>query len=90
MTVVQVMGAQNLTNRFYTVHPRRNDRFLRAAPDLQALYPEVDFTEFHFTRHLLRTLRWSSADRFEVVAEELRAVWVAPDGRIAARHAAAR
>jgi hypothetical protein len=76
VTVVQVMGAQNLTNRFYAVHPRRNDRFLRAAPDLQAMYPEVDFTEFHFTRHLLRTLRAVGADRFEVVAEELRAGWV--------------
>jgi hypothetical protein len=76
VTVVQVMGAQNLTNRFYTVHPRRNDRFLRASADLLAMYPEVDFTEFHFTRHLLRTLRSVSANRFEVVAEELRAGWV--------------
>ena len=27
VTVVQIMGAQNMTNRFYAVHPRRNDRF---------------------------------------------------------------
>ena len=61
VTVVQIMGAQNLSNRFYTVHPRRNDRFVHAAPGLRALYRDIDFTEFHFTRHLLgallRTLR---------------------------------
>ena len=28
VTVVQLMGAQNTSNRFYAVHPRRNDRFL--------------------------------------------------------------
>jgi Domain of unknown function (DUF6473) len=74
--VVQVMGAQNLTNRYYSVHPRRNDRFLAASPLLQALFPEVDFTDFHFTRHMLRTLQAISANRFEVLAEELRAAWV--------------
>lgn len=75
--VVQVMGAQNLSNRYYTVHPRRNDRLITATPLLRAMFRDVDFTEFNFTRHLLFTLRRRSADRFEVLAEELRAVWVA-------------
>ena len=74
--VVQIMGAQNLSNRYYTVHPRRNDRFLGATPVLRAIFKDVDFTEFHFTRHLLTTLHATSADRFEVIAEELRAAWV--------------
>jgi len=74
--VVQIVGAQNLTNRFYAVHPRRNDRFLSAAPVLRTIFREVDFTEFHFTRHMLQTLQSTSPDRFEVVAEELRAAWV--------------
>ncbi len=77
VAVVQVMGAQNLSNRYYTVHPRRNDRFLGATPLLKAIFPQVDFTEFAFTRHMLTTLQARSADRFEVVAEELRAAWVA-------------
>jgi hypothetical protein len=76
-TVVQVMGAQNLSNRFYTVHPRRNDRFLAATPGLKALYPQVDFTEFSFTRHLLTALHSASPDRFEVIADELRTAWLA-------------
>jgi hypothetical protein len=85
LAVVQILGAQNLTNRFYTVHPRRNDRFLAAALLLRQMFPEVDFTEFHFTRHMLRALRAASPDRFEVVAEELRAAWVARMGDLLGR-----
>lgn len=73
--VVQVLGAQNLTNRFYSVHPRRNDRFVAASADLQALYRDIDFTEFTFTRHLLAVLQSRSPARFAVLAAELQAAW---------------
>ncbi len=76
VAVVQIVGAQNLTNRFYAVHPRRNDRFLNASALLQTIFREVDFTEFNFTRHMLGTLQTVSADKFEVLAEELRSAWV--------------
>lgn len=75
--VLQVTGAANLTNRFYSVHPRRNDRFIAATAELRALYREVDFTEFSFTRHMLTSLQAVSRDRFETVAEELRRTWTA-------------
>jgi hypothetical protein len=75
--VLQITGAQNMTNRFYAVHPRRNDRFIKATSMLRTLYRDVDFTEFHFTRHLLTHLRGLSADRFGVVEAELREAWVA-------------
>ncbi|KUF10085.1 DUF6473 family protein [Pseudoponticoccus marisrubri] len=75
--VVQVMGAQNMSNRFYAVHPRRNDRFLRASERLESLYPEVDFTEFHFVRHMLGRLRAVSAERYATVLEELQMAWLA-------------
>ncbi|MGF6859831.1 hypothetical protein ABIE69_000386 [Rhodobacteraceae bacterium MBR-64] len=74
--VVQITGAQNLSNRFYAVHPRRNDRFVRGTAALAALYPEVDFTEFNFNRHMLQTLRARAPDRFEAVVAELKSVWV--------------
>ena len=77
VTVIQVTGAHNTSNRFYAVHPRRNDRFLRASPLLKAIYREVDFTEFHFTRHMLSTLFTLSPERFAVVAQELQVAWVA-------------
>ncbi len=85
MAVVQVLGAQNLTNRYYAVHPRRNDRFLRAEPLLQSLYPEVDFTEFHFTRHMLRSLHVAGPVRFKLLAQELRACWLARMAALLAR-----
>lgn len=76
VTVVQVTGAHNLSNRFYSVHPRRNDRVVAPLPALRALYPEVDFTEFAFTRHLCAALAARSPRRFAAVAEALRATWV--------------
>ncbi|MEL6204812.1 MAG: DUF6473 family protein [Pseudomonadota bacterium] len=75
-TVIQVVGAHNLTNRFYTVHPRRNDRFITATPLLRNLYPEVDFTEFSFTRHMLTALETVSPERLQTVATELQDVWL--------------
>jgi hypothetical protein len=74
--VVQILGAQNLSNRYYTVHPRRNDRFLGATPALKALFREVDFTEFNFTRHMVQGLISVSPPRFDHVVEELREAWV--------------
>ena len=85
VTVVQLLGAQNLTNRFYAVHPRRNDRFLRAAQPLRLLYPEVDFTEFHFNRHMLQALHAVDPLRFEQLADELRIAWVARTAEIVRR-----
>ena len=77
VTVLQLMGPQNMSNRFYAVHPRRNDRFLRASGAMRAIYREVDFTEFNFTRHMLTALQDRYPERFEAVADELRAAWVA-------------
>lgn len=74
--VVQVLGAQNQSNLYYTVHPRRNDRVLGVTGAMRALYPEVDFTEFHFTRHLLQSLHGVSRGRFGLVVAELQARWV--------------
>lgn len=75
--VFQIVGAQNLSNRFYKVHPRRNDRFLTASPMLKAVYPEVDFSDFHFTKHMLNHLHAVSSERFTVVFAELQKAWVA-------------
>ena len=77
VSVVQMLGAINLSNRFYAVHPRRNDRFLRASNLMRSVFPEVDFTEFNFTRHMLGTLHARAPDRFEAVVTELRASWIA-------------
>ncbi len=75
--VLQVMGAQNMSNRFYKVHPRHNDRFVSAGEGLCALYPEVDFAEVHYTRHLMQVLQQAGAERFDLVRSELQSAWSA-------------
>ncbi|TCM86933.1 DUF6473 family protein [Rhodovulum steppense] len=85
VTVIQALGAHNMSNRFYVVHPRRNDRFLRASAMLKALYPGIDFTEYHFTRHLLGALREKSPTAFEIVVAELQMAWQARMRMLATR-----
>lgn len=80
--VLQIGGAHMLSNRFYTVHPRRNDRFVRASEALVALYPEVDFSEHVFTRALCSALHRAAPERFALVVEELQAAWVARTRRL--------
>lgn len=77
LAVVQVLGAANMSNRFYRVHPRRNDRFLTASSALAAVYDEVDFTDFTFTRHMLQALHSVDPDRFCIVVDELQMAWTA-------------
>ncbi len=77
VTVIQLMGAPNMSNRFYAVHPRRNDRFLRASTLMKTIFREVDFTDFHFTRHMLSALMALAPDKYALVAEELKSAWVA-------------
>ena len=74
--VVQISGAEGLSNPFYTVHSRRNDRFLATTPLLRDLFPEVDFTDIHFTRHLLLVLQRTDPARFAQVVTGLRANWL--------------
>jgi len=76
VTLVQVPNAANLSNRFFMVHPRRNDRFLRASSLLQTAFHDVDFTDFTFVRHMLETLKETSSDRFELVVEEMQKAWL--------------
>jgi hypothetical protein len=77
ITVVQVMGAQNMTNRFYAVHSRRNGRFISTSWLLQAIYRDVDFADFHFNKHMLTRLLAVCPNRFEVERQELQEAWLA-------------
>ncbi|SIS81540.1 hypothetical protein SAMN05421759_10412 [Roseivivax lentus] len=76
LCVMQVIGAQNMSNRFYSVHPRRNDRFVKASDALMTLYPDVDFSQIAFTGALMTTLFDTSPERFEVVVREVQVAWV--------------
>ena len=82
--VIQITGAQNMSNRMYRVHPRRNDRFVQASEVLMTLFPEVDFTEFAFTRHMLGALAGIDTHRFAMVVTELQEAWIARMTRLVA------
>lgn len=75
-TIIEIMGAASLSNRFYKVHPRRNDRFVGVSELLKLAYQDVDFTDIHFVRHLLHTMQSKGRERFEIICEELQEVWL--------------
>lgn len=75
VTVIQLLGAQNMSNRFYAVHPRRNDRFLRASSLMRSIFRGVDFTEFNFTRHMLSALKEREPEKFALLEVELQEAW---------------
>jgi hypothetical protein len=76
ITVVQIMGAANLSNSFYTVHPRRNDRFIQASPMMERLFPDVDFMEFNYTHHLLGKMKRVSPEGYQHLVRNLQETWV--------------
>lgn len=75
LVVLQLMGAHLMTNRFYKVHRRRNDRFLKATTSLKTLYPDVDFSQFAFVGHMLRRLHRVDPDSFALLVAGLRQGW---------------
>ncbi|MEO9894745.1 MAG: DUF6473 family protein [Paracoccaceae bacterium] len=77
ISVVQIVSPRNMSNRFYSVHPRRNDRFLKPSALLETVYREVDFSQFNFTKHMLKRLHEVSPERFRAVKEELQSAWSA-------------
>lgn len=83
ITVVQAMSAANISNRYYAVHPRRNDRFIQASPALEKLFPDIDFTQFSFTRHLLAALQDASPLKYALVVRDLQATWQSRMRRVA-------
>ena len=84
VAVIEVMGAHTLSNPYFRVHPRRNDRFIAAEPALTALFPEIDFTDFAFTLHMLGALEAADPDRFARVAAALRKAWLRQMARLVA------
>ncbi len=76
VVVIELMGAINLSNRFYKVHPRRNDRFTRPLDPLLRMVPNFEMTDVHFTGHLLAELRRIAPEVQPVVLAELQACWV--------------
>ncbi len=75
VTVLQVLGAQNMSNRLYSVHSRRNDRFLSVSPELRDMFPKVDFADINFTGHLIEELS-RDVIAFQRLVDELKWAWL--------------
>ncbi len=74
--VIQAMSASAISNRMYTVRPRRNAR-LHAVSDLMTgLFPDVDFSKFSFVNAMLKHLSTVDEDRFRLVVNELKNAWI--------------
>ena len=73
---VEAPSVVNQSNPFYRVHPRRNDRFVTALGPLHDLFPEADFVECHFTKHLITKLITIDSVRADIVFRTLQDEWV--------------
>ena len=75
--VVQLSGAHMLSNRFYSVHPRRNDRFVKASAQMRQQFAGVDFTDFAFVGHMVGQLAQDNPAGFALLRAELETAWQA-------------
>ncbi len=77
VTVIEVTGAQNMSNRFYSVDPRRNNRFLRASKIMKSIFFEFDFANLETTEQMLSLIACDAADRMPLLKQEIQTAWVA-------------
>ena len=73
---VEAPSVVNQSNPFYRVHPRRNDRFVTALGPSYDLFPEADFFECHFTKHLIIKLITIAEARAVIVFRTFQDEWV--------------
>ena len=76
VSVVQIMSAAAISNRMFTVRPRRNARLHEVSDLLIGIYPEVDFERFSLTKPMLRHLRELDESRFRLVMNEMKNAWI--------------
>lgn len=76
LCVVQAMCATAISNRMFTVRPRRNIRLHAVSELLRGIYPEVEFDRFAFVRPMLRHLRGLDETRFKLVENEMKNAWL--------------
>jgi len=74
--VIQAMSASAISNRMYSVRPRRNGRLHDVSELLVGLFPDVDFSKFSFVNAMLKHLSNTDQDRFRLVVNELKNAWI--------------
>jgi len=74
--VVQVMCASAISNRMFSVRPRRNMRLHAVSDLLVGIYPEVEFERFSFVHAMLKHLQALDQSRFKLVVNEMKNGWI--------------
>ncbi len=74
--VVQVMDPVALSNRMYSVFPRRNLRLHSVSETMKQLYPDVDFGKFKYVPAMLRKLQEVDSKAYVVVEREQQSAWL--------------
>lgn len=74
--VVQVMCPIALSNRMFTVRPRRNMRIHAVSDLLIGIYPEVEFDRFSFVHAMLKHLQALDENRFKLLINEMKNAWI--------------
>ncbi|MEM7056591.1 MAG: DUF6473 family protein [Pseudomonadota bacterium] len=74
--VVQVMCASAISNRMFSVRPRRNMRLHAVSDLLVGIYPEVEFERFSFVHAMLKHLQSLDQSRFKLVINEMKNGWI--------------
>lgn len=66
-----------MSNRMYSVFPRRNMRLRNVSHAHGALYPQVDFSSFRYVSAMIRKLKEVDAEAYKVVLAEQQSAWLA-------------
>lgn len=74
--VVQVMCASAISNRMFSVRPRRNMRLHAVSDLLVGIYPEVEFERFSFVHAMLKHLQALDQNRFKLLVNEMKNGWI--------------
>lgn len=77
VAVIAPLAPANVSNRFYRVHRRANDRYVGRSRALALLFPEVDMSDVHYVGHLHALLSAADAVRYGILRAELARAWTA-------------
>lgn len=76
LCIVQIMSASSISNRMFTVRPRRNLRLHEVSELMCGVFPEVEFDRFAFVRPMLKHLEKLDPERFKLVENEMKNAWI--------------
>jgi len=75
--VIQAMDPIALSNRMYSVFPRRNLRLRNVSGTLRLLFPTIHFDDYKYVPAMIRKLVATDPEAYKVVLVEQKSAWIA-------------